>query len=221
MDIEYVPYIDGKKLAKGFLGKVLRSLSKYERVGVCYVIQNRRQAEQAYEFLKMHKKTVMVGQVLGCNLDNVSKARDKVDAFLLVGSGRFHGIGIGKSSGKPVFVAEPPGNVFEISKEEVLKQERIRQSFLFDFEKARNIGLLVSTKRGQFNLKKALEAKKVLEESGKKPYVFLFETLVPEELLNFGKIDFWINFACPRIEGDYLRFGKPVLNWEDVEEKCC
>ncbi len=215
MEVKFVPYYFEERLSKPFLDKVLKKVSEYEKLAIVYIIQNKKQAEQLFSFLKKHKKTIMAGQVLGCNVENVKN--NKADVFLLLGSGKFHAIEIKRNTGKPVYLLDSK-NIEEISEREIMKHEAIKTKFLIDFEIAKNIGLLVSTKKGQFNLENALKTKKILEKKGKKSYVFLFETLIPEELVNFDTIDFWINFACPRIRDDYERFSKPVLNWKDINQ---
>ena len=69
------------------------------------------------------------------------------------------------------------------------------------------IGILVSTKPGQYNLNQALKLKKQLK---KESYIFIFNKFEDFELENFPHIDFWINTACPRIE------AKNVINARDL-----
>ncbi len=214
MRVEFLPYFEEFDLKQDFMEKVLKGLDKFGKIGICYVIQNKKQAEQLYDYLKNKKNVFMAGQVLGCNYDNVEKA--EADAFVFVGTGRFHPIGIKRKTGKPVFVAYPP--VFEQVEERGYESRKAK--FLLDFDESKNIGLLVSTKKGQFNLKRALELKEKLKNMGKSPIIFLFDTLIPEDLVNFSEIDFWVNFACPRITDDYESFSRPILNWDEIYHKC-
>jgi 2-(3-amino-3-carboxypropyl)histidine synthase len=85
------------------------------------------------------------------------------------------------------------------------------------FSKAKTIGILISSKPGQENLKSAEVVKEQLEKKGKKVYMFYFDTLIPEELLNFPQIEAWVNTACPRISIDDIeRFDKPVVDAKDI-----
>lgn len=217
MEYELVPYFHEEKLKKKFLEKVKKKTEPYEKIGVCYLIQRKIQAQELCESME---KAFMCGQVLGCNMTNVLKYKGEAHAFLLVGSGRFHGIEMKRVSEKPVFVAVPNQEIFEIGDKELARMQGIKTRFTIDFHRSKNIGLLVSTKKGQFNLERAKKAKRKLEKSGKNAYIFLFDTLVPEDLENFSGIDFWINFACPRMPEDYERFPRPVLNWKEIEHEC-
>ena len=69
------------------------------------------------------------------------------------------------------------------------------------------IGILVSTKPGQYNLKEAIKIKKQIK---KESYIFFFNKLEEFELENFPDIEYWINTACPRIE------AKKVINARDL-----
>jgi 2-(3-amino-3-carboxypropyl)histidine synthase len=65
------------------------------------------------------------------------------------------------------------------------------------FLNAEKIGILVSTKPGQENLKKALS----LKLKNKKSYLFLSNNIDIREFENFG-INSWVNTACPRMDFD-------------------
>ena len=84
--------------------------------------------------------------------------------------------------------------------------EERKKGKLLRFYSAKSYGILVSTKQGQYKLKKALELQKKLKNS----FIFIFNTLNLNELENFPDIDCWINTACPRIE------GKSIINLEDI-----
>jgi len=89
----------------------------------------------------------------------------------------------------------------------------------------------LSTKKGQQNLNKALEAKKLIESSGKKAIILASDLIMPAYFLGIN-VGAFVNTACPRIslEGT-SRFRKPVLtpsetlvalgemDWEDLCRK--
>ena len=63
------------------------------RIGLVTTIQHMHKLEEVKTFLeKKGKKAVICGQVLGCNAS--CTAGKDVDAFLYIGSGRFHPIGV-------------------------------------------------------------------------------------------------------------------------------
>jgi 2-(3-amino-3-carboxypropyl)histidine synthase len=153
------------------------------------------------------------GQILGCDVSAGEKIKSKVDAFLYIGIGRFHPIGLAIKTKKDVFCFNPVSSHFsKIGNKEVDKYKKSIKIKKIRCLSAENIGILVSTKPGQNNQKKALEIKSRLEKKGKRCCIFLFDTLNLNELENFPFIEFWINTACPRIEED----SNKVINFQDI-----
>jgi 2-(3-amino-3-carboxypropyl)histidine synthase len=158
-------------------------------------------------------KAEIAGQILGCNANAAKKIKDKVDAFLYVGSGRFHPIEVQLETGKKVVMANPFTNEAKIlEKEEVEKVERQQRGALLKFLSSKEIGIIVSTKPGQEKLKKAFELKKKLKD--KNCYVFLADTIDANEFENFPFIECWVNTACPRFADE----KRGVVNYELVEK---
>jgi len=152
-------------------------------------------------------------QILGCDLSATEKVKNKVDAFLYIGDGKFHPLGLAIKTNKDVFCFNPINNYFsKIKKEEINNYKKTIKIKKIKFLSAESVGILVSTKSGQNNLKKALKIKGELEKKGKKCYIFCFDTLNVNELENFPFIDFWVNTACPRIEED----SNKIINFEEV-----
>lgn len=91
-------------------------------------------------------------------------------------------------------------------KEKWLKKRnaRIRRAL-----EAETFGIMVSTKKGQYNMDDALRLRDRLLKTGREAFVYAGEELNPERVLGI-KVDAWINTACPRIVDD--SFDKPVLN---------
>jgi diphthamide biosynthesis enzyme Dph1/Dph2-like protein len=173
---------------------------------IAYVIQYKNLANELEN--KLEKKFDILGfkQVLGC-----SKIEPQ-ETVLLVGGGRFHALNLLKYA-KHVIVFNGEQTIKLDAKDtaEIEKAGKIRY---LQFLHANNIGMLVSTKKGQFNLEAALHAKKTLESKfpDKKFNIFMFETLNCSEFENFP-VDFWINFSCPGIEYDH----KNVINLDTLE----
>ena len=184
-------------------------------------------AVQFLDYLQELKRecsnAIIGGQILGCNINNALKIKNKVDCFIFVGSGEFHPLEVALRTSKPVYIANPVTNeITQIPDEEVEAIKKQRKGKLLKFISAETVGVLVSAKRGQYRLKNALELKKRFSKEFKindyriKPketYVFIFDTLRAEELDNFPAVECWINTACPRIE------GKSIINLEDLKIK--
>ena len=198
------------------LKKILSMIENYKRIGLVTTAQHLSQLEKAGEFLgNSGVEAVVGGQVLGCNQEAAAAIEGKVDAFLYIGSGRFHPLGISLKTEKPVFVANPySGNADEISQEERERWLKKKKGRITRSLTAEKFGILVSTKEGQFNLKQAREIQKQLEVKGKKAILFAGVELSPDRLLGYD-IGCWINTACPRLVDD--EFDKAVLNPDEME----
>ena len=189
-------------------------LTAYKKIGLVATAQHINQRERIEDILKKNSKEVFFGgQVLGCDQVNAKTIENEVDAFLYIGSGRFHPTGIAISTKKPVIIANPYSNsIDEISDSEKKKYVRRRRGHISRAIEAGIFGILVSTKRGQFDLNSALELKKKIEANGKHAFLFAGNEINPDNVLGF-EVDAWINTACPRIVDDH--FKMPVLNpWE-------
>lgn len=159
------------------------------------------------------KKTKYRGQVLGCE---ILKGNSQNDDFLYIGDGKFHPIALKLKSEKEVYIYNPFKK--KVEKLETNEIEKIKKKYLgalAKFYASEKIGILVSTKSGQSQMKKALEFKKNLGD--KECFVFLCDTLDFQSLENFTFIQVWVNTMCPRIAfDDAVKIRKPIINIEDV-----
>jgi diphthamide biosynthesis enzyme Dph1/Dph2-like protein len=102
--------------------------------------------------------------------------------------------------------------------DEIQKRKKGR---ILTFLTSKNIGIIVTTKRGQNNSKKAelLEDRILKKWPDKKVYMLLCSELNFSELENFNFVDIYVNTACSRIgHDDTIRSPKPIINMSDVEE---
>jgi 2-(3-amino-3-carboxypropyl)histidine synthase len=225
--IEYRPYfakIDRKTAEKG-LEKALELLKKIgaKKVSLVFPIQHLYNAEIARKFLEKHNIEVVLekggehvrykGQILGC--DSTAATKTKTDAIFYFGGGRFHPTGI--ESKTEILCCDPSlGEAYFIT-EDVKRMEKKRQASIIAAADANNFGILVSTKCGQININGARIAKKMLEEAGKKAAILVSNEIDPISLANFLVFDAYINTACPRINDDTERYGKPIVNIADLK----
>ena len=195
--------------------KIFREIEKYEKIALFTTYQHLNQLAKTKNVLEDEgKKVVFSGQILGCESEKIKNIKDKTDAFLYLGSGKFHPLNIATKTEKPVFVFDPYSEtITEISAEEKKKHTARRNAAIAKALSAETFGILISTKTKQFHFEKALKIKNELEKRGKKAYLFVGEELSPDRVLGF-QVDVWINTACPRIIEDY--FDKPVLNPDEL-----
>ena len=218
--------------------KALPLLEKWRRIGLATTVQHVQTLDVVREVLVRAAKIVIIGdagrlsypgQVIGCDYSNAKSIVKDIEAFLFVGGGRFHALGVALSTSKPTIVADPYDNrAFSVDDEadRVLRQ---RWRSVEKAQKARNFGILIGLKPGQKNLEQALQIKRKLEEKGKNACMFAIREATSEALSEFPTIEAYVNTACPRLSiEDAQRFRVPVLSknealviigevsWEDL-----
>jgi 2-(3-amino-3-carboxypropyl)histidine synthase len=223
--VEFVEYRTPMKFER-VLSQALKELSGFERIGVVTTVQHVEQLVDIQRFLEKRGKKVLIGkhgkrarydgQILGCDWGSIKSIEGKVDCFLYFGGGVFHAIGGAVATEKPFLAVDPFAGSIKWMAGEREKEFKRRKGALLVALEAKRFGIICSTKPGQFNLKAALYAKKLLEESGRSAHVLICNEVNYESLNNFLEVDCFVNTACPRIIEDYDRLRKPILNVEEI-----
>ena len=194
-------------------------------IGLATTVQFLDYTDEIKNYLESKGKKIFIdkmkqkyeSQLLGCDQGAAEKIKDNVDAFLYVGTGVFHPLGIAISIDKEVFCYDPIHAIMsKIDSEQVKRYNAKRKGAYMKFLEAEEIGILVSLKPGQNNFRKAAELKKQLK--GKNCYIFAFDTLDFSQVENFPFIQCWVNTACNRILDDYGKFPKPLIDLSDIEK---
>jgi 2-(3-amino-3-carboxypropyl)histidine synthase len=206
--------------------KALILLEKWRKIGLATTVQHVQTLDNVKETLLHAGKTVAIGdagnmnypgQVIGCDYSNAKSIASDVEAFLFVGGGRFHALGVALSTSKPTIVADPyEKRAFPVDEEarKILKQ---RWASIEEAKKAKTFAILVGLKPGQKRLEDALCIKEKLEKSGKKTHLLAIKSITPEALMNFPTVDAYVNTACPRLSlNDASKFRKPVLTMNET-----
>jgi len=205
----------------GTVEKALPILEKWHKIGLTTTVQHVQTLDAVREILLHAGKIVVIGdsgrlnypgQVIGCDYSNAKSIAKDVEAFLFVGGGRFHALGVALSTFKPTIVADPyEERAYPIDEraERVMKQ---RWASIEEARKAKSTAVLVGLKLGQKRFDEALSLKRKLEENGKIAFLFVVREVTPEVLIEFPTVDAYVNTACPRISlDDASKFPKPVL----------
>ncbi len=185
-----------------------------DRLGVVTTAQHMEQIDDVIDWLDDHgfdavkgetgSRVTNQGQVLGCDAGAALAIRDEVDAFLYIGSGRFHPEQIAKH-GK-TYVLDPVQNALyeledALSQDEYLQQQYARVLKHKDTEKW---GVIATIK--EQNPEPVVEhVRTTLEEHGKEVYVFVGDRIAEGDFNGFG-IDIFVNTACPRMVDDFDDF---------------
>jgi len=221
-------YIEAKTAisVKPAVKKALTLLKPWRHIGLVTTVQHVDMLSEARATLLEAGKSVAIGdtrrlkhagQVMGCDYSNATAVAKDVDAFLFVGGGRFHAIGVGLATSKPTMVADPyERRAYNVDNEvqRVLKQ---RWASIHGAERAEHFGVLIGLKSGQKRLDEALQLKERLEKKAKKVTLLAAREITPEVLIQFPALDAFVNTACPRIALDEAsKFLKPVLTLNEM-----
>ncbi len=167
-------------------------------------------------FLGKGRHTKYNGQVLGCDVNAAVSIEKKVDAFLYIGSGLFHPVAVSLKTKKQVFTFNPLTEKF--CRVDIKKAEKINKrnkGALIKFLSSKEIGVIVTTKPGQEQLKEAFELKNRFRD--KNFYFLVFNTIDFNQLENFPFVECFVNTACPRIAlDDPIKINKAIINLEDI-----
>jgi 2-(3-amino-3-carboxypropyl)histidine synthase len=214
MKIFYVPAKQQVRISTQFAKDFSKRIPK--NIGLVSTIQFSYLIPELANILKSEGKNIFVygkGQVLGCNFDSVIKIQDKVDAFIYLGSGKFHPLqfSLKLKQKKQIFLFNPVIEQFtEFDWKDTEKIKLQKKALQVKFLSSNKIGILVSTKPGQSKLKEALELKSKLEKKGKKTYLFIMDNFISDQLENWQDLT-WINTACPGLAQDFN-----LLNFSDI-----
>lgn len=221
-------YVEAKAkiTPKETVKKALPHLCVYRKIGLVTTVQHIHQLEEAKSLLLKAAKTVFVGdgghvqhpgQVIGCDFSNARIVSEEVDAYLFIGGGRFHALGVALETGKPTIIADPYEKRAYPIHDEVSKVIKQRWASISEAEEAKSFGILISLKSGQINLVDAIKVKEKLEQKGLTATLLALREVTPSALMQFPGLEAFINTACPRLSlDDASNFHKPLLSLNEA-----
>ena len=183
----------------------IKSFSKElpDNLALAYSVQYEDVAAKVQQILK-NKVTKMI-QVLGCSKPAFSK---NIQAILLISDGKFHAVSLAQETKLPVYLLEN-NQLTKISKKNIEDLEKKQKASYVKFLNAGKVGILISTKSGQQNLKKALDFKRKMKN--KSSYLFICNNIDAHEFQNFG-LSSWVNTACRRLDLE----NSSIINIDDI-----
>jgi 2-(3-amino-3-carboxypropyl)histidine synthase len=211
---------------KKALTAALPHLESWSKIGLVTTVQHVHQLDEAKKLLEAAGKTVFVGdadsakhagQVIGCDFGNAQSVLGKVEAYLFVGGGRFHAMGVALATGKPTIVADPYEEMAYPIQDEARRVIMQRWGNISAAKEAKSFGVLISLKSGQMRLRAAMDIKEKIEQKGLKATLLALREVTPSALMQFPGIEAFVNTACPRISlDDAPNFGKPLLSLNET-----
>lgn len=201
-----------------------------KKIGLCTTAQHLHEIKKIQNFLsekniepiigKGDSRIKHSGQILGCNFSSAKNIENQVDAYLYIGSGSFHPLGLLLSTDKPVIAADPYSKQIKIKELDTLKESILRQRYgaIASCKHAESYAVVVCTKIGQNRYPDAKKIKKTIEKTGKKVVIVLVDFFSPDSFENFRDFDCIVSTACPRIAiDDYRQYKKPVITPVELE----
>ena len=156
------------------------------------------------------RRLAFPAQALGCNYTGAEAVAGDVEAFLFLGTGRFHPIGLAFAVDRPVHALDPLQGVLEppIDRGALIRK---RQLVVAGVRDARRWGILVSTFAGQNRSPSALALQERARARGWEAEILLFDRLDGRDLEGRA-FDAYVSTACPRIAlDDGANYPKPIL----------
>ena len=211
---------------KATVERAVELLKPWTRIGLATTVQHVHMLDEAKDILTRAGKTVHVGdaggtmysgQILGCDYSNARAISGDVEAFLFIGGGRFHAIGLFLATMKPTIVADPFEQKAYSIEPDAQKIIRKRWSEISRAKETKNFGVIIGLKPGQCHIEAALEIKEDIEKNGKKTTLLALREATPTALSQFPSIEAYVDTACPRIAlDDSSNFRKPVLTVKEA-----
>jgi len=223
------PYSGSVELSKDTI-RYLQD-QKFKRVGLYASVQfvnNLERVEKRLEELGIAAvtsradRTHVKGQLLGCdNYHDSLRLEEDIDCYLYIGDGRFHPLALvygqkDSTKMKEIVCNDPIQKKMTLMGIDDIKNilKKYRGS-LMKFFTSKTVGILVTIKPGQEQLRPALELEKKYPD--KRFYIFVDNVISFDQLENFNFIDVWVNTACPRVGfDDQEKFMRGVINLNDA-----
>jgi 2-(3-amino-3-carboxypropyl)histidine synthase len=206
------------------LDEAIGLLENYSKIALATTTQHLNLLDEIKDYLEDNGKEIVLGsskstrkgQVLGCNFSSIKNL--EAEAYLFVGSGNFHPLGIHLFTKFPVIVADPYAGEARDIGEFADKILRIRFARITKAKEAKRWGILISSKEGQHRLELAKEIKKSLDDEGMEAFLIILDNISPEALLPYMDLEGFVVTACPRIAiDDSQMYKKPVITPQELE----
>lgn len=166
---------------------------------------------------KQDRRMKYPGQVLGCNFSAAHSISGQVDCYLVVSTGKFHGIGTQLSSDKPVFILDLNLRGIEDISGETDRFLRKRYARIFQARDARRVLVVVDSKIGQYRMRLAETIMAQARAMGIEPVLIVANEAKPSDFENM-MCDAVVFTGCPRVPIDEEdKFSMPVLTPQEFQ----
>ncbi len=199
-----------------------------KNVGLLSSVQYYKEMEYVEKKLKMLGYNVIIGdvdgrmkypgQVLGCNFSAAHSVSGKVDGYLLVSTGLFHGIGAQLSTEKPVYILDLNQRSIKNIQPDIEKFLRKRYARIEPAMDAKKFAIVIDTKIGQYRKKLAYSIYNKVKSIGRDAIIVTADNINPVDFQNL-MCDAVVFTGCPRVSiDDEDKFNMPVLTPIEFEQ---
>lgn len=217
----FIPAESNIEINEELINKTKDLILKYspKKISLSATIQHTKQLKKVKQYFseyiveigKPSSPFMDDGQILGCDYKAIPK---DVDLHVNISGGKFHALGIGLTTGKPVINIDPySNNVIDLT-DEVNKILKLRYSKILEAFNANTWVIIQGVKVGQNRPLMVKYLEKKLREKGKEVFVVSNKVLTVDVLRNIDRsyIDAYVVTSCPRLPIDDLyNYEKPVL----------
>jgi 2-(3-amino-3-carboxypropyl)histidine synthase len=215
-----------KMSVKEAVEKAISLLEPWSSIGLVATVQHVHKLYEAKILLLKAGKTVSIGdtglvkypgQVIGCNFSNAQSVSEEVEAFLFIGGGRFHAMGVALTTTKPTIIADPYEKRAYPIHDEVPRILKQRWASISEAKGTENFGVLIGLKSGQKRIEEAVKIRGKIQKSGRKATLLALGEITSNALMQFPNIDAFVNTACPRLSlDDTPNFLRPILSLSEA-----
>ena len=157
------------------------------------------------------------GQVLGCNFSAAHSISSMVDCYVVVSTGKFHGIGTQLSSEKDVFILDLNLRGLVDISQETDRFLRKRYARIFSGRDAKKVCVVVDSKIGQYRRRLAETIVKQAKDMNMEPVLLMANDVKPTDYENM-RCDLVVFTGCPRVPiDDEDKFSMPVLTPQEFQ----
>ncbi|MCL4452947.1 diphthamide biosynthesis enzyme Dph2 [Ferroplasma sp.] len=204
------------------------SEDRIKNIGLLSSVQYYKEMEYVREKLEKLGYNVIIGsvdgrlkypgQVLGCNFSSAHSIANRVDAYLLVSTGLFHGIGAQLSTDRPVYILDLNQKSIRNIKPEIERFLRKRYARIEPAMDAKKFAIIIDTKIGQYRKKLAYSIYGKVKEMGRDAIIVTADNINPVDIENL-MCDAAVFTGCPRVSiDDGEKFRIPILTPIEFEQ---
>ncbi len=204
----------------------VETLRAHAPLGLTATVQHLHTLPEVQEFLNSHNveayiggpssRAEVAGQVLGCDCSSALNVTMNVKAYLYIGGGDFHPLGVALATGKTCYILDPFRRELRDTDPLVKRVKTKRWDAIIRARNAQKWGIIVGLKKGQGTFPQAFEVKKRLESEGRQAMI-LAAREVSDSILVHYSFDAYVVIACPRLPtDDQENFSKPILTPQEL-----